>query len=105
MSIQQQIEQKLRAALAVTHLEVANESDSHSGPPGRESHFRVVLVSPGFAGRSLVQRHQQVYGLLKAELAGGVHALALHTYTEAEWQQRGGDSPASPNCQGGSKGG
>jgi len=36
-------------------------------------------------------------------LAGPVHALALHTYTLSEWQQRHGEAPLSPPCLGGSK--
>jgi BolA protein len=38
---------------------------------------------------------------LAEELAGDVHALALHTYTPEEWQARFGDAPMSPPCLGG----
>ena len=38
---------------------------------------------------------------LADELAGEVHALALHTYTPEEWQARFGDAPMSPPCLGG----
>lgn len=103
MSIQVQIESKLRQAFLPAQLEVVNESHMHSVPPGSESHFRVVLVSAVFDGLRAVARHQRVYRELAEELAGGVHALALHTYTPAEWQQREGDAPASPECLGGSK--
>ncbi len=101
--VQQQIETKLRAALSPLQLEVANESHMHSVPAGSESHFRVVVVSAVFDGLRAVARHQRVYQVLADELAGGVHALALHTYTPTEWQARGGDAPASPACLGGSK--
>jgi len=50
-----------------------------------------------------VARHQQVYAALAAQLAGPVHALALHTYTAAEWQARQEAAPESPDCLGGSK--
>ena len=43
---------------------------------------------------------QLVYSLLGDELADGVHALALHTYTPDEWSDIGG-VPDSPNCMGG----
>ena len=36
-------------------------------------------MSAAFAGKSLVQQHRLVYGLLKEELDGGLHALALKT--------------------------
>ncbi len=103
MSVQQQIETKLRAALSPLELDVANESHMHSVPPGSESHFRVVVVSDAFDGLRAVARHQRIYQLLADELAGGVHALALHTYTPQEWQQRAASAPASPACLGGSK--
>jgi BolA protein len=63
----------------------------------------VVLVSEEFEGRRAVQRHQGVYAALAEELAGPVHALALHTYTPSEWVRRGAQAPASPDCLGGSK--
>ena len=103
MRMQQTIERKLAEALAPAHLEVINESHQHSVPPGSESHFKVVLVSAAFEGKRSVARHQQVYKVLAAELAGGVHALALHTYTPAEWSERAARAPDSPACMGGSK--
>lgn len=103
MRMQQTIEGKLAAAFAPLHLEVQNESHQHSVPEGSETHFRVVLVSAAFAGKRSVARHQEVYRALAAELAGGVHALALHTYTPEEWAERAGAAPASPACMGGSK--
>jgi BolA family transcriptional regulator, general stress-responsive regulator len=103
MRIQQQIEDKLGAQFAPLHLEVANESHMHSVPPGSESHFRVVVVSEQFEDRPLVQRHRAVNTALAEELAGGVHALALHTMTPEEWFAKGGEAPASPPCLGGSK--
>lgn len=103
MQIQQQIEQKLREQFAPLHLEVENESHMHSVPAGSESHFRVVLVSEQFADRPLVQRHRAVNSALSAELAGQIHALALHTMTPQEWFAKGGEAPASPPCLGGGK--
>ena len=46
MSRQQSIRERLQAALTLEHLEIINESHMHSGPPNRETHFKVVLVSP-----------------------------------------------------------
>ncbi|MAT91787.1 MAG: BolA family transcriptional regulator [Halioglobus sp.] len=103
MSVQQEIETQLREGFDPQHLQVANESDQHSVPENSETHFRVVLVSAAFEGRSRVARHQAVYAALAGPLDGPVHALALHTYTPAEWQQRSGGAPESPACLGGSK--
>lgn len=100
--MQQAVTGLISAGMPVSHLEVINESGNHNVPRGSETHFKVVLVSPAFEGQSLVKRHQRVYQLLGGPLANGVHALALHTYTDAEWaaQQAAPDSPA---CQGGPK--
>ncbi|MCB1705391.1 MAG: BolA/IbaG family iron-sulfur metabolism protein [Halioglobus sp.] len=103
MSVQQEIEQQLQSTFAPLVLEVANESHMHSVPANSETHFRVVLVTDQFAGRRPVARHQQVYAALADQLAGPVHALALHTYTPEEWQRREQPAPASPDCLGGSK--
>lgn len=103
MLVQQEIQTRLQESLAPEHLEVANESYMHSVPPDSETHFRVVAVSEAFAGERKVARHQRVYRLLEAQLAGPVHALALHLYTPQEWREREGQSRASPECLGGSK--
>mgnify|MGYP000689953749 CR=1 FL=1 len=104
MQVQQSIEQALTAEFTPLHLEVENESSQHSVPPNSETHFRVVLVSEVFAGQRKVARHQRVYSALAAQLAGPVHALALHTYAPDEWQSRQSPAPESPACRGGSKG-
>ncbi len=102
MHIADSIEQKIRAAIEVLHLKLENESHMHSGP-ATDSHFKLTLVADVFEGKRLVQRHQMIYGLLADELQGPVHALALHLFTQAEWQARGGEVMPSPTCRGGSK--
>ena len=47
---------------------------------GGGDHLEVNVVSAKFAGLSLVQQHQIVYGALKNELKSEtIHALALNT--------------------------
>lgn len=100
MEVQERIDAQLRKSFAPSHMELVNESGMHNVPPGSESHFRVVIVSEVFAGKSRVQRHQSVYRTLADELDGPVHALGLQTFTAAEWneEQRQLDSPP---CLGG----
>ena len=83
-------------------LEVTNESFMHSVPPNSETHFKAVVVSSFFTSKRQVQRHQLIYKILAHELAGGVHALALHTYSPVEWSDRAKEVPDSPNCLGAS---
>ena len=102
MSTKEIIEQKLQDGLQISHLDVINESHMHNVPDGSESHFKVVVVSDAFTDTALIGRHRKVNAILKEELAGKIHALALHTYTADEWQARGESADASPACRGGS---
>ncbi len=98
--IREQIEAKLAAAFEPTHLDVTDESYRHNVPAGSESHFKVVLVSDKFVGERFLSRHRSIYSVLAEELAGSVHALALHTYTLKEWEGLQDTVPASPPCRG-----
>ena len=101
MTVQETIETKLRRELAPTHIDVQNDSGMHNVPPGSETHFNVTLVSTAFGQQSRVQRHRAVNRLLAEQLAGPVHALAIHAYTPDEWQARESAPPGSPDCRGG----
>lgn len=101
MSVQQGLEEKLRAALSPLHLDVSNESGMHNVPAGSETHFKVLVVSESFEGEKLIARHRRINRVLAQELAGPVHALAIHALTPPEWFERGGAVPDSPPCLGG----
>lgn len=92
------LRKKITAELAPVHFELDNESDNHSGPAGRESHFRAVIVSENFNGLLPLKRHQLVYGIAAEEMAAGIHAFSIHAYTPAEWQKRQAPAPSSPDC-------
>ena len=82
MATQNVITEKLRNAFAPESLRVEDESHHHEGHaghrPGGETHFRVYIVSDAFRGKSRVERHRMINAALAAELAGGIHALAIH---------------------------
>ncbi|MGR6833448.1 transcriptional regulator BolA [Aliivibrio wodanis] len=103
--IQHQIEQKLRTELSPSYLKVLNESYMHNVPEGSESHFKVIVVSDDFEGQRLLARHRTINSILADELANHIHALAIHTYSEAEWQALDAEQvPNSPDCMGVNKG-
>ena len=52
---------------------------------GDGNHFQAVVVSPLFAGKGLVERHQLVYQSLKGAMADRIHALSIKAYTPDEW--------------------
>ena len=97
----QRIEQTLDQELDIQHLEVIDESANHSVPAGAQTHFKVVIVSPDFASASRIDRHRRINALLQSEFDQGMHALAIHPYTESEWRKRFGNAPMSPACAGG----
>ncbi len=74
--------------MAPQSLDVEDESQNHAGHaghrPGGQTHFRVYIVSEAFRGKSRVERHRMINQLLSAELAGGIHALAIHASAPGE---------------------
>ena len=88
MSTKDLITNKLREAFTPESLDVTDESHLHEGHaghrPGGETHFRVYIVSDAFKGKSRIERHRMVNAALASELAGGVHALAIHASAPGE---------------------
>ncbi len=88
MAAEQRMREKLMLGLAPTRLDIINESELHAGhrssPGTGDSHFRILVVSDAFTGKSRVDRHRIVNELLADELAGRIHALALKTYAPGE---------------------
>lgn len=103
MTIQQTIYDKIQAEFAPSVLEIQNESRMHGLPASAERHFRVVLVSDKFTGQSRVNRQRAVHSLLAEELKAKIHALSLQIFTLKEWEERHGQTHASPECAGGGK--
>lgn len=91
MSVKGRIEEKLTEAFQPDSLEIVDESHLHAGHsgsrPGGETHFRVRVVSKAFTGKSRVERHRMVNSVLAEELAGPVHALAIHSTAPGEGEQ------------------
>ena len=57
---------------------------------GGGDHWQVFIVSPAFEGKGLVEQHQIVYAALKDAMGDQrIHALALKTFTPAEWEKLG----------------
>lgn len=81
MRTAEEIRARLAAAFAPDRLEVVNESHLHKGHAGDdgsgESHFRVTIRAPAFAGMGRVERHRAVHAALGPDLVARVHALAL----------------------------
>ena len=88
MATQDVITEKLRKAFAPQSLRVEDESHQHAGHaghrPGGETHFRLYIVADVFRGKTRLERHRMINAALASELAGGVHALAIHAAAPGE---------------------
>lgn len=51
------------------------------------THFEAIIVSPEFAGKSMVQQHQLVYAALGDRMRSEIHALSMRTFAPDAWQK------------------
>jgi len=83
-----EMEQRLRAALAPTRLEVINDTAQHLGHAGDngsgESHFTIVVEAEAFAGISRVERQRMVNRALGDIPGDRVHAVAIRAHAPGE---------------------
>ena len=73
------IKSGIEAGLACERVEVIGDGQ----------HFQAVIVSPAFAGKSRVQRHQLVYKALGDRMREEIHALSMQTLTPEEAGKNG----------------
>ena len=82
------ITDKLSSAFSPQSLKVLDESHLHEGHAGAreggQTHYRVYIVADAFKGKSRIERHRMINAALSAELAGSVHALAIHAAAPGE---------------------
>ncbi|MEE2957264.1 MAG: BolA/IbaG family iron-sulfur metabolism protein [Pseudomonadota bacterium] len=103
MVVEEKIKNKLKRSLLPSFLKVMNESYMHQVPEKSETHFKVIIVSTKFSGKSRIARHQLVNQILAEEIKGPVHALSMQTHTLEEWEQNGKVVLESPLCIGNEK--
>lgn len=89
MSNEKNIKTKLESEYRPIHMDLINESHLHRGHAhghlGEDSHFKLLLVSTVFTGKSRVQRQQLIHKTLAEELAGPLHALTMKLLSPEEW--------------------
>ena len=87
MSVAARIRERL-AALEPLELQLVDESSQHAGHagarPGGNTHWRLTIVSPRFAGQSTVARHRMVYQALGELMQNPIHALAINARAPEE---------------------
>ena len=60
-----------------------------SDDAGDGEHFSARVVSSAFDGKLPVAQHRLVYAALGDHMKRDIHALALRTFTPAQWSSRG----------------
>jgi len=87
MSVAEAIRARLQA-LEPLALDLVDESEQHRGHAGyREggnTHWRLSIVSPQFAGKPTVARHRMVYQALGELMQHPIHALAISARSPEE---------------------
>ena len=83
MSVSTTIKKKLVEAFEPTRIDVIDESHLHAGHVGArpegETHFRIIISSDLFSGKTRIEKQRKIYKVLADELSGPVHALSIET--------------------------
>ena len=75
-----EIELKIKEKIKTSHLQVI---DLRGG-----DHIQVIIVSPDFENKSLVEQHKIIYDVLANEMkSNAIHALTLKTYSPSQWEK------------------
>lgn len=75
-----EIEKKINEKIKTAYIEV---NDLRGG-----DHIQVIVVSPDFENKSLVDQHKIVYDILSNEMKSNeIHALTLKTYSPLQWEK------------------
>jgi len=87
--IQTILTEKLSAVLVI--VEDFSQQHRHHREGGDSGHYHLFVVSDQFQNQTLIQQHRMVYAVLSELMGSEIHALAIDTYTVAEWQEIKGE--------------
>jgi BolA protein len=93
MDTRSRIQTILQDKLGAEHVELQDESHLHEHHQGRmnapvgSGHYNLTIVSPQFAGKTLMQQHRLVYEALAPEMRTTIHALSIKAYTPSQWAE------------------
>ncbi len=77
----QAIAERIRKLHPETHVEVRDLT-------GTEDHYEVLVVSPAFQDKMMIEQQRMIMALLKAEIdTEEVHALTMKTYTPEQYER------------------
>ncbi len=84
-TVYKKIVQKLKKFNPIV-LELEDQSSMHGDGLGSGTHFKLLLVSNYFLGKTKVQRQREVTNELREEFANGLHALSQRILDEDEYK-------------------
>lgn len=71
MILAEEIQSRIKQALPEAEVTVQDMT-------GGGDHFQVIVISPAFRGKTLIEQHQMIHASLKG-LEEAIHALAIKT--------------------------
>ena len=89
-SLDDDLESVLRERLAnltPLRLELVDESAKHAGHEGAKSggkHYRLLIISTEFSGKSTLLRHRLIYDTLGELMRSKIHALSIQALAPGE---------------------
>ncbi len=79
----EEIKATLNQALPVSLVETQDLT-------GGGDHWQLIVVSPAFEGKGLIDQHRMVNQALKEPMGDQrIHALSLKTFSPAQWEKLG----------------
>ena len=84
----EEIQRRIEAELSPESLQVEDEGHLHLGHEGAKGglgHFRVLVVSDVFQGKSLIKRHRLIYQAMGKLMQSDIHALTIEAFTPDEF--------------------
>jgi len=83
MITSEEIKQIVGKAIPVQLIEIQDLT-------GGGDHWQLIIVSPAFEGKGLVEQHRMVNEALKDQMADqSIHALALKSFSPVQWEKLG----------------
>lgn len=82
-----EITRRLKEAFEPETLGVEDESYLHEGHEGAKDgrgHFRVLIITDAFEGKTMIERHRMIYRVLDEMMRLDIHALAIDAWSPGE---------------------
>jgi len=82
------IKNKIKSNINIIKIEIIDQSSNHLNHPGNSGggHYKALIISNDFDGKSLIERHQLIYSALGNLMTNEIHAFSMKTMTESEFK-------------------